>query len=87
VASPSDTEVRAFLRHSMVALVATRSANDRVFMTPLWFVADRGTLFMTTGAESLTGRNVARHPQIVMLFGAERPGWRFHSGNSRWLRL
>jgi hypothetical protein len=69
-----DPEVRAFLRHSMVALVATRSANERPFMTPLWFVVDRGTLFITTGAESWTGRNVSRHPEIVMLFGGEREG-------------
>lgn len=72
--SPSDPEVCAFLRQSMVALVATRSANARPFMTPLWFVADGGTLFITTGAESWTGRNVSRHPDIVMLFSAERAG-------------
>jgi hypothetical protein len=74
VPSPFDPEVRAFLRHSMVALVATRSANARPFITPLWFVADGGTLFITTGAESWTGRNVSRHPDIVMLFTAERAG-------------
>jgi len=74
VASPSDADVSAFIRHSMVAMVATRSAGGRPFMTPLWFVADGGTLFITTGAESWTGRNVWRHPDIVMLFTAERTG-------------
>jgi hypothetical protein len=58
----------------MVALVATRSASERPFMTPLWFVADRGTLFITTGTESLTGRNVARHPEVTLLFSGERAG-------------
>ena len=72
--SPVDPEVRAFLRHSMVALVATRSANERPFMTPLWFVADGGTLFITTGADSWTSRNVARHQEMVLLFGGERVG-------------
>ena len=72
--SPSDPEVRAFLRRSMVALIATRSASDRPFMTPLWFVADRGTLYITTGTESLTGRNVARHPEMTLLFSGERTG-------------
>ena len=70
--SPSDPEVRAFLRRSMVALVATRSANERPFMTPLWFVADGGTLFITTGTDSVTSRNVARHPEMTMLFSGER---------------
>lgn len=72
--SPVDPEVRAFLRHSMVALVATRSASERPFMTPLWFVAEGGTLFITTGVESWTGRNVTRHPEMVLLFTAEASG-------------
>jgi len=67
-------EVRAFLRQSMVALVATRSPNARPFMTPLWFAADGGTLFITTGSQRWTGRNVSRHPDIVMLLTAERSG-------------
>jgi hypothetical protein len=58
----------------MVALVATRSANERPFMTPLWFVADRGTLFVTTGTDSVTSRNVARHPDMTMLFSGEHEG-------------
>jgi hypothetical protein len=74
VASPADAEVRAFLRHSMVAHVATRSASGRPFMTPLWFVVDAGTLFITTGAESWTGRNVSRHPEVALLFSGERAG-------------
>jgi len=71
VPSPFDPEVRAFLRRSMVAQVATRSATGRPFMTPLWFVADRGTLIIATGAESWTSRNVARHPEVALLFSGE----------------
>jgi hypothetical protein len=74
VPSPSDPEVRAFLRHSMVALVATRSPNERPFMTPLWFVAEGGSLFITTGAESWTSRNVVRNPEMALLFSGERAG-------------
>ena len=74
MASPSDPEVRAFLRSSMVAMVATRSATERPFMTPFWFVADRGTLFIATGTESWTSRNVSRHPEVAMLFSGERSG-------------
>jgi hypothetical protein len=72
--SPFDPEVRAFLRHSMVALVATRSANERPFMTPLWFVADRGILFIATGAASWTSRNVSRYPEMALLFSGEGAG-------------
>jgi hypothetical protein len=72
--APSDPEVRAFLQRSMVALAATRSATERPFMTPLWFVAHGGALFFATGAGSWTSRNVARHPEIVLLFSAEAAG-------------
>lgn len=74
MASPADPEVGAFLRRSMVALVATCSASGRPFMTPLWFVADGGTLFITTGAGSLTSRNIAGHPQMTLLFSGEGTG-------------
>jgi nitroimidazol reductase NimA-like FMN-containing flavoprotein (pyridoxamine 5'-phosphate oxidase superfamily) len=72
--SPLGPEVRAFLRHSMVVLVATRSASERPFMTPLWFVADGETLFCATGAESVTSRNVSHHPQVALLFTGEGAG-------------
>lgn len=74
--APSDPEVHDFLRRSMVVLAATRSANERPFMTPLWFVAHRGALVIATGAGSWTSRNVSRHGQIVLLFGAEGAGRR-----------
>jgi Pyridoxamine 5'-phosphate oxidase len=74
VTSPFDPEVRAVLRHSMVVQVATRSANGRPFMTPLWFVPDRGALVLATGAESWTSRNVSRHPEMALLFRGEGSG-------------
>jgi hypothetical protein len=74
VPAPLDPEVHAFLRQSMVALVATRSASGRPFMTPLWFVADGGTLVIATGAESWTSRNISRHPELALLSSGERAG-------------
>jgi predicted pyridoxine 5'-phosphate oxidase superfamily flavin-nucleotide-binding protein len=76
VSSPVDHEVRAFLQQSMVALVATRSANGHPFMTPLWFVAEGRTLVIATAAESWTSRNVSRHPDLALLFSGERSGRR-----------
>ena len=74
MASPADADVRAVVRDSMVALIATRSASGRAFMTPLWFVADRGTIFITTGSGSVTSRNIARHPEMTLLFSGEGAG-------------
>lgn len=69
---PTDSAVRAFLRRSMVAQVATRSPKGRPFVTPLWFVVDRGALYITTGPETWAGKNVVHHPEVALLFSGER---------------
>lgn len=70
--SPDASVVVDFLRGSMVALVATVSAKGRPFMTPLWFVVDGGTLYLTTGTATWTARNVARQPEVTLLLTGER---------------
>lgn len=69
--APSDSIVGAFLHDSMVALVATVSAKGNAFVTPLWFVADDGVVYMTTGPQSRLGRNVAAGSAVTMLFTGE----------------
>jgi hypothetical protein len=56
----------------MIVELATRSATGRPFLTPLWFVVDRGMIYATTGPESRAGKNVARHPEVGLLFAGER---------------
>ena len=75
LAPTDDPTVRAFLRASMVAQVATRSARGHPFVTPLWFVIDRGVLYVTTGPGTWVGRNVADNPEVVLLLGGEHGGW------------
>jgi pyridoxamine 5'-phosphate oxidase-like protein len=70
--SPGDVAVRAFLRRSMIAQVATLSGKKRPFMTPLWFVHDRGVLYITTGPETWAGKNVMHNPEVALLFSGER---------------
>jgi Pyridoxamine 5'-phosphate oxidase len=67
----SDPSVRAFLRRSMIAQVATLSAKRRPFVTPLWFVVDGGALYITTGPESWAGKNVGQHPEVALLLRCE----------------
>jgi pyridoxamine 5'-phosphate oxidase-like protein len=40
-------------------------------VTPLWFVVDSGVLYVTAGPESRAGRNVARQPEVTLLFRRE----------------
>jgi hypothetical protein len=70
--TPDDAAVSAFLQRSMVVQLATLSAKGRPFVTPIWFVADAGALYMTLGVETRAARNVTVHPDVVMLFGGER---------------
>ncbi len=71
MAEPIDEATRDFLRRSMVVMVATCSPKSRPFLTPLWFVLDDGALYITTGASTWAGRNVAQHPEVALLFGGE----------------
>jgi hypothetical protein len=82
MASLLDPDVRAFLRRSLIAQVATLSPKGRPFVTPLWFVLDRGALYITTGADSRAGKNVGQHPGVVLLFSGEGA-----QGPARSLRL
>lgn len=79
---PSDPDVQAFLRGSLIVQVATLSPKGRPFVTPLWFVFDRDVLYITTGAESRAGKNVGQHPSVVLLFSGEGA-----KGPARHLRL
>lgn len=71
---PLQPAARAFLRHSLIVEFATLSPKQRPFVTPLWFVVDRGVLYITTGPESSAGKNVAAHPEVTLLFAGERSG-------------
>jgi len=68
-------EVRAFVARSMVARVATLSRKGEPHITPLWFVCDQETIYMTTREASPAARNISMHPAVVLLFDVERgPG-------------
>jgi hypothetical protein len=68
VPTPLDAAARAAIRRTMVVELATLSAKGRPFVTPIWFVASGGALYMTTAPGSRAGRNVARHPAVTLLF-------------------
>ncbi len=69
---PIDDAVRAFLRRSLIVQVATLSPKSRPFVTPLWFVFDDGSLYITTGPGSRAGKNIGHHPEVALLFRGER---------------
>jgi hypothetical protein len=75
--APDAPLVREFLRDSLVAHVATRSAAGHPFVTPLWFTPHAGVLWVTTGLDSRLARNIAHQPKVTLLLWSEsrpRPG-------------
>jgi hypothetical protein len=69
----TDARVRKFLDRSSIVQVATVSAKNRPFVTPLWFVLHDSAVYITSGYESWAGRNVQRHAGVSLLFVAD-PG-------------
>jgi hypothetical protein len=69
-----DPAVRAVLRRSMIARLATRSPAGGPFVTPIWFIVVGNRVVMTTGEQTLSVRNLRAHPEAVLLFEADRGG-------------
>jgi len=68
----ADARVRTFLRRSSIVQVATLSPKQRPFVTPLWFVLHGGAVYITSGYESWAARNIQQHPEVALLFLADR---------------
>jgi hypothetical protein len=64
----ADAAVGNVLRRAMVVELGTLSPKGRPFVTPLWFVVQGGALYVTTGPGSRAGRNLAAHPEVMLLF-------------------
>jgi predicted pyridoxine 5'-phosphate oxidase superfamily flavin-nucleotide-binding protein len=72
--SLDDPAVREVLDTSLVVRVATRSKSGTPALTPLWFVADGGHLYTTTGQATLAARNAKSFPEIAVLCDGEAGG-------------
>jgi uncharacterized pyridoxamine 5'-phosphate oxidase family protein len=64
--------VRRFLSRSMIVRLATVSARQQPRLTPLWFVADRGRIYMNAREGSPAARDIAAHAGVVLLFSLDR---------------
>jgi uncharacterized pyridoxamine 5'-phosphate oxidase family protein len=69
-----DTRARRRIANSLVVRLATLSGASQPRLTPLWFIFDRGRFYMNTRAASPAVRDIASHPEVVLLFDRDRPG-------------
>lgn len=67
-----DPTMRAIVRRSMVARIATLSRNGRPAVTPIYFVYARGSIWLGTVDWTLAVRNVRADPRVSILFELEQ---------------
>jgi PPOX class probable F420-dependent enzyme len=71
-------EVREFLTYgTRTAKLATVSANGMPHVMPVWFVLDGEEIVFTTGAGSVKGRNLRRHPRAALVVDDDQPPFGF----------
>lgn len=64
--------VRAILRRAMVARIATLSGSGRPSVTPLYFVAPRGRIWLGTTDWTLAAREAQADPRVSVLVALEQ---------------
>jgi general stress protein 26 len=63
-----DARVRDALRRSLIARIATVTPSGGPLIMPLYFVVLDGRIYMNNAATSPTVKNIAVHPQALVLF-------------------
>jgi PPOX class probable F420-dependent enzyme len=72
------TEIREFLAHgTRTAKLATVGRSGAPHVMPVWFVLDGEQLVLTTGGESVKGRNLRRDPRVAVVVDDETPPFAF----------
>lgn len=70
--TPDDRAVRLFIDRSMILRIASLSPKGNADIIPLWFIADRGRIYMATRAGNPVARDIMTNPEVVLLFHGER---------------
>ena len=74
----SDEERRAFLlAGTRTGKLATVRRDGRPHVVPIWFVLDRDDVLLTTGADTVKGRNLRRDPRVCLCVDDEEPPFSF----------
>ncbi len=70
----SDEERRAFLTAgTRTGKLATIRRDGRPHVVPIWFLLDGDEVLLTTGADTVKGRNILRDPRVCLCVDDEDP--------------
>ncbi len=67
-----DPEVREFLARSMILRLATLSPKGQPRIRCLWFVCQRGRIYIFTANSTPAGRSITARPEVALLFDGEQ---------------
>lgn len=71
-------EWRRFLSEgTRTGKLSTVRADGRPHIAPIWFLLDGDDLVLTTGAETVKGRNLARDARVALCVDDDRPPFDF----------
>ena len=74
----SNEERRAFLLEgTRTGKLATVRRDGRPHVVPIWFVLDGDDVLLTTGADTVKGRNLRRDPRVCLCVDDEEPPFSF----------
>ena len=85
-ATAGDPRVRRVLRTATIARIVTVTASGAPLIMPLYFVLLDGRIYMNNAATSPTVRNIARRPQVLVLFQVRDGELMRVRGTARYLR-
>ena len=74
----TEAEYRSFLLdHVRTASLATVRPDGRPHVAPVWFDLDGDTFVLTTGENTVKGRNMRRDPRVSLCIDDQEPPFRF----------
>jgi len=69
----SQTQIEDFLQEPRFAIVGTNRRDGAPQLTPIWFLYERGRIYMSMGVNSVKYRNLQRDPRIGLCISAAHP--------------
>ena len=74
----TEAEYRSFLLDRVrTAILATVRPDGRPHVAPVWFDLDGDTLVLSTGEDTVKGRNTRRDPRVSLCIDDDKPPFRF----------
>jgi PPOX class probable F420-dependent enzyme len=69
-------ELEKFLSKRLIAKIATKGLDGFPHVVPIWFIHDKGVIFIATSGHSTKVRNIKGDPKVSVLIDAANEGYK-----------